>query len=660
MATHQFKTEVNQLLQLLIHSLYSNKDIFLREIVSNASDALDKLKYLTVSDEAYKSISFTPRIDITFDEKENILTVQDSGIGMNDEDLTNNIGTIARSGTKSFFEKLSGDAAKDSALIGQFGVGFYSAFMAAKKIDVYSRKAAGDGKIWHWASDGTNSYELDEVAADSAVAKKYGFDKPELSGSAIEMHLNDDSKEYASRWKIEELIKKYSDHIAFPIFLHYEQKKYDDKGKETGSESKIDQVNSASALWKRSKSELKKEDYNEFYKTNCHDGSDPLHYVHTHAEGTQEYTTLFYVPQNAPFDMYQADYKSGVKLYVKRVFITDDDRELLPSYLRFVRGIIDSEDLPLNVSREILQQNRILENIKKQSVKKLLGEFKKMGEEADKARKTEADKRSDDEKKAIEDWNKFVKNFNRPMKEGLYSDYENRDEIAEIIRFKSTDASGTGDDNYTSFADYVQRMKTDQKAIFYISGSDEKNLRANPLVKAYTDKGFEVLILDDDIDDIVIPGFGKYKNEFELKAVNRSGSDEDLGGDKKEAEKKEKEFKPVVEKIKKALGDKVKEVKLSKTLSGENPSCIVVDENDPSYQMERMMKAMGQMGPEIKPILEVNGDHPILAKIKESDDEALIADVSEVLLDQALLIAGVELKEPAEFVKHLNNLLSNA
>ena len=658
MATHQFKTEVNQLLQLLIHSLYSNKDIFLREIVSNASDALDKLKYLTVSDDAYKALKFDPRIDITFDEKENILTVQDSGIGMNDADLENNIGTIARSGTKSFFEKLSGDAAKDSALIGQFGVGFYSAFMAAKKIDVYSRKAAGDGKIWHWSSDGTNSYELDEVAADSAVAKKYGFDKPELSGSAIEMHLNDDSKEYASRWKIEELIKKYSDHIAFPIFLHYEQKKYDDKGKETGSESKIDQVNTASALWKRSKSELKKEDYNEFYKTNCHDGNDPLHYVHTHAEGTQEYTTLFYVPQNAPFDMYQADYKSGVKLYVKRVFITDDDRELLPSYLRFVRGIIDSEDLPLNVSREILQQNRILENIKKQSVKKLLGEFKKMGEEADKARKTEADKRTDEEKKAIEDWNKFVKNFNRPMKEGLYSDYENRDEIAEIIRFKSTDASGTGDGNYTSFADYVQRMKPDQKAIFYISGSDEKNLRANPLVKAYTDKGFEVLILDDDIDDIVIPGFGKYKNEFELKAVNRAGSDEDLGGDKKEAEKKEKEFKPVVEKIKKALGDKVKEVKLSKTLSGENPSCIVVDENDPSYQMERMMKAMGQMGPEIKPILEVNGDHPILAKIKESDDDALSADVSEVLLDQALLIAGVELKEPAEFVKHLNNLLS--
>ncbi len=654
---HEFQTEVNQLLKLIIHSLYSNKDIFLREIVSNASDALDKLKYLSVSDDAFKSIKFDPRIDISFDEKDSVLTVQDSGIGMNEEDLTNNLGTIARSGTKAFMEQLTAEASKDSALIGQFGVGFYSAFMAAKKIDVYTRKAAGDGKIMHWSSDGTNSYEIDEIAVDSAVAKKYGFDDVNKSGSAIEMHLNDDSKEFASRWKLEELIKKYSDHIAFPIFLHYEQKKYDDKGNETSSENKVDQINSASALWKKSKSELKDKDYNEFYKTFGHDSQDPLHYVHTHAEGTQEYTTLFFIPQTAPFDMYQADYKSGVKLYVKRVFITDDDRELLPSYLRFVRGIIDSEDLPLNVSREILQQNRILDNIRSASVKKLLSEFKKMGEAADKAKKVEEAKRSDDDKKAIEKWNKFVKNFNRPMKEGLYSDYANRDEIAEIVRFKSTDASGTGDGNYTSFADYVGRMKPEQKAIYYISGSDEKNLRANPLLKAYVAKGFEVLVMDDDIDDIVIPGFGKYK-EFELKAVNRSGSDEDLGGDKDEAKKKEEAFKPVVEKIKKALGDKVKEVKLSKTLSGENPSCIVVDENDPSYQMIQMMKAMGQSGPDLKPILEVNGDHPILAIIKDSEDEALIKDVSEVLFNQALLIAGAEIKEPAEFVKHLNNLLS--
>ena len=655
MAKYQFQTEVNQLLKLIIHSLYSNKDIFLREIISNGSDALDKLKYLTVSDDAYKGIQFEPRIDITFDEKDSVLTVQDSGIGMNEEDLTNNLGTIARSGTKAFMEKLTSEAAKDSALIGQFGVGFYSAFMAASKIDVYTRKAAGDGKIWHWSSDGTNSYDIEEVAADSEIAKKYGFDDANRSGSAIEMHLNEDSREFASRWKIEELIKKYSDHIAFPIYLHYEQKKYDDKGNVTGSENKVDQVNSASALWKKSKSELKPEDYNEFYKTIGHDGQEPLHYVHTHAEGTQEYTTLFYVPQSAPYDMYQADYKSGLKLYVKRVFITDDDRELLPAYLRFVRGIIDSEDLPLNVSREILQQNRILETIKKSSVKKLLSEFKKMGEAADKARKSENP--TDDEKKAIEKWNKFVANFNRPMKEGLYSDYENREEISEIVRFKSTDASGIGDDNWTSFADYVQRMKPEQKAIFYISGSDEKNLRENPLVKAYTAKGFEVLIMADDIDDIVMPGFGKYK-DFELKAVNRSGSDEDLGTDKAEAEKKEKEFKPVAEKIQKALGEKVKEVKISKTLTAENPSCIVVDENDPSYQMIQMMRAMGQSGPELKPILEINADHPIVARIKDTDDEALIKDVAEVLFNQALLIAGVEIKEPTEFVKHLNNLLA--
>ncbi len=656
MATYQFQTEVNQLLKLIIHSLYSNKDIFLREIVSNASDALDKLKYLSVSDDAFKNIQFEPRIDISFDEKAQILAVQDSGIGMDDADLTTNLGTIARSGTKAFLEKLQNEkAAGDSNLIGQFGVGFYSAFMASKKIDVYTRKASGDGKIWHWSSDGTNSYEMEELAGDSEAAKKYGFDRPELTGTAIEMHLNDESKDYASRWKIEELVKRYSDHIAFPIYLHYVQNKYDDKGKVTGSENKVDQVNSASALWKRPKSELKAADYNEFYKTIGHDGDDPLLHIHTHAEGTQEYTTLFFVPRRAPFDMYQADYKSGVKLYVKRVFITDDDRELLPAYLRFVRGIIDSEDLPLNVSREILQQNRILETIKSQSVKKLLGEFKKLGEAADKARK--AEKPSDKEKESIEKWNLFVTSYNRPMKEGLYGDYANRDEIAEIVRFKSTDASGTGDGNWTSFADYVQRMKSGQKAIYYITGTDEKNLRENPLLKAYTDKGFEVLIMADDIDDIVIPGYGKYK-DFELKAVNRAGSDEELGVDKAEAEKKEKEFKPVVEKIKKALGDEVKEVKLSKRLAEDSPSCIVVDENDPSFQMERMMKAMGQTAPEVKPILEVNGSHPFVAKIKDSDDEALIKDVSEVLLNQARLIAGIEIKEPAAFVKHLNNLLS--
>lgn len=654
MAKYQFQTEVNQLLKLIIHSMYSNKDIFLREIVSNASDALDKLKYLTVSDDKYKDVAFNPRIDISFNEEKKILSVQDSGIGMDEEDLTNNLGTIARSGTKAFIDMLSKNGSGSSDLIGQFGVGFYSAFMAASKIDVYTRKAAGNGKVLHWSSDGTNSYEIEELTEKSEAYCQYGFDKAETVGSVIEIHLNDDSKDYASRWKIDELIKKYSNHIAFPIYLHYVQTKYNKDGKAEGTENKVDQVNSASALWKRNKSELKKEDYNDFYKTISHDGTDPLMYVHTHAEGTQEYTTLFYVPRTAPFDMYQADYKSGVKLYVKRVFITDDDRELLPSYLRFIRGVIDSEDLPLNVSREILQQNRILETIKTQSVKKLLSEFKKLGDEAKKLEsKTEL---SDAEKETLEKWHDFVKSYNRPLKEGLYSDFANRDEIAEIIRFKSTADEGNGD-KWTSFADYVQRMKPDQKSIYYISGSDEKNLRSSPLLEAYKKKGFEVLIMADDIDDIVIPAYGKYK-DFELKSVSRAGSDEELGVDKEEAKKKEEAFKPVQEKIKKALEGRVKDVVLSKRLS-DSPSCIVVDENDPSLQMERMMKAMGQGGGDfVKPILEINADHAIVKKLEGPVSEEFVKNVSEVLLDQALLVSGAELKDPADFVKSLNSLLA--
>ena len=676
MATHQFQTEVNQLLKLIIHSLYSNKDIFLREIVSNASDALDKLKYLTVSKDEYKQVRFDPRIDIFFDENKKTLTVQDSGIGMDEADLNANLGTIARSGTKAFLEQLEKDAQKDSALIGQFGVGFYSAFMASSRIDVITRKAGKtpDGKfnpLYRWSSTGTESYDLEEIKADSEDAKRYGLDKEDAHGTVVIMTLNDESSEYASRWKVEELVKRYSDHIAFPIYLHYVQKKYDDKGKETGSENKTEQINSASALWKRPKSELKKEDYDNFYKTLSHDTADPLMYVHTHAEGTQEYTTLFYVPERAPFDMYQADYKSGVKLYVKRVFITDDEKELLPPYLRFVRGIIDSEDLPLNVSREILQQNRILTAIKTASVKKLLSEFKKLAENAKKEAPTDgkagADKKAEagkDDKKpaaktAADIWNIFVSQYNRPLKEGLYSDFANRDELCEIIRFKSTAPEGTGDNKWTSFADYVQRMKSGQKAIYYITGNDEQNLRNSPLLEAYKAKGFEVLIMADEIDDIVFPSLGKYK-DFDLKAVNRAGSDEELGVDKKEAEKKEKEFKPLTEKIKKALGDRVKDVHLSKRLS-DSPSCIVVDENDPSLQLERMMKAMGQAGMgDVKPILEVNGEHPLVASLKDCEDEQRIADISGVLLDQALLVSGAELKDPADFVKKLNRLLTHA
>ena len=636
MAKYEFQTEVNQLLHLIIHSLYSNKEIFLRELVSNASDALDKLKYLTVSDAALKNLQFNPRIDITFNEDAAAptLTIRDTGIGMNDEDIKNNLGTIARSGTKAFLEQLAAEDKKDSNLIGQFGVGFYSAFMVASKIEVVSKKA-GENTVWKWISDGKGEYELEQTD-DSAFPLI--DDIPEgANGTCITLYLNNEDSEFASRWKIEDIIKRYSDHIAFPIYLHYIHKEYDDKGNEKSQAAKSEQINDASALWQKPKSELKDEDYKNFYKSLSHDSTDPLLYIHTKAEGTQEYTTLFYVPAKAPFDMYHADYKPGVKLFVKRVFITEDEKELLPVYLRFVRGIIDSEDLPLNVSREILQQNRILNNIRSASVKKLLGEFKKLSE-------------NDKEK-----YETFIAEYNRPLKEGLYSDYEHRDELLELIRFRTTNEENT----WTSLADYVQRMKEGQKAIYYITGGDEKALRQSPHLEAYKAKGFEVLIMPDEIDDIVIPSVGKYK-DWELKAANRAGSDEELSTDeeKKEAKQKEKDFKPIVEKIKNALGDAVKEVRLSKRLA-DSPSCIVVDENDPSLQMERMMRAMGQqLRGEVKPILEINAEHPILQRLKDTDDEALIADTAFVLLDQALLLEGSTLKDTADFVKRLNKLLA--
>ena len=636
MAKYEFQTEVNQLLHLIIHSLYSNKEIFLRELVSNASDALDKLKYLTVSDAALKNLQFNPRIDISFNENAATptLTIRDTGIGMNDEDIKNNLGTIARSGTKAFLEQLAAEDKKDSNLIGQFGVGFYSAFMVASKIEVVSKKA-GENTVWKWISDGKGEYELEQTD-DSAFPLI--DDIPEgANGTCITLYLNNEDSEFASRWKIEDIIKRYSDHIAFPIYLHYIHKEYDDKGNEKSQAAKSEQINDASALWQKPKSELKDEDYKNFYKSLSHDSTDPLLYIHTKAEGTQEYPTLFYVPAKAPFDMYHADYKPGVKLFVKRVFITEDEKELLPVYLRFVRGIIDSEDLPLNVSREILQQNRILNNIRSASVKKLLGEFKKLSE-------------NDKEK-----YETFIAEYNRPLKEGLYSDYEHRDELLELIRFRTTNEENT----WTSLADYVQRMKEGQKAIYYITGGDEKALRQSPHLEAYKAKGFEVLIMPDEIDDIVIPSVGKYK-DWELKAANRAGSDEELSTDeeKKEAKQKEKDFKPIVEKIKNALGDAVKEVRLSKRLA-DSPSCIVVDENDPSLQMERMMRAMGQqLRGEVKPILEINAEHPILQRLKDTDDETFIADTAFVLLDQALLLEGSTLKDTADFIKRLNKLLA--
>lgn len=621
MAKHSFQTEVNQLLHLIIHSLYSHKEIFLRELISNASDALDKLKYLTLVDETCRGLPFNPRIDIRMDEKDHKwLSVSDTGIGMNDQDLVENMGTIARSGTRIFLNRMTGDAKKDSNLIGQFGVGFYSSFMVADRVEVVTRKA-GESKAWRWESDGKGEYDIQEAERDSF-------------GTTVTLFLNEEGKEFASRWRIEEIIRKYSNHVPFPIFLHYEKTEYDDKGKEKGKRQVEEQINSASALWKRPKSELKEEDYHEFYKTLSHDTEDPLLYIHTRAEGALEYTTLFYVPKKAPFDMYQVDYHPGVKLYVKRVFITDDDKELMPTYLRFLRGIIDSEDLPLNVSREILQQNRIIVNIRNASVKKVLGEFQRLALE-------------DKEK-----YNLFISQYNRPLKEGLYTDYGNRDILLELVRFKSTKVEG-----YTSLEEYVHRMRSDQKAIYYITGENETTLRNSPLLEAYKRKDIEVFVMDDDIDEIVIPVIGKYK-DYELKPVNRSDAGEDLKSEEDATAKEE--VKPAVEKIKRALGDRVKDVRVSIRLS-DSPSCIVTDESDPSYKVAAMLKAMGHKElPEVKPILEVNPSHEIVQRLNRIEDPLLIDDISILLLDQALFVEGVPVKDPADFVKRLNRILAKA
>lgn len=626
MAKKQFKTEVSDLLNLIIHSLYSNREIFLRELISNASDAIDKLKYLSLTDEKLKGFSFDPVINISFDTSAKTLTISDNGIGMDEEELNNNLGTIASSGTKKFLSSLSDDAKKNSNLIGQFGVGFYSAFMVASKVEVISRKA-GEEKACRWESEGKSTYTVTEAERSS-------------QGSDIILHLNEDGADYANRWQLETLIKKYSDHIAYPIYLEYDQEHYKDEKDAEGNpvkevEHKREQINSASALWTRSKSSIKDEEYKEFYKNNYSDSEDPLFYIHTHAEGATEYTTLFYIPAKAPFDMYYADYRPGVKLYVKRVYITDDDKELLPTYLRFVRGIIDSEDLPLNVSREILQENKIMTAIRNGSVKKLLGEFKKIADNNP------------------ELYEKFISQYNRPLKEGLYSDYANRESLLELVRYKSSEVEG-----WTSLASYKERMKEGQKAIYYITGGKENILRNSPLIASYKEKGYEVLIMDDDIDDIVTSMVYEYK-ELPFKAINKTGAMDDIKKDEAKSEEKKKEESALAQKMKSALGDAVKDVVISSRLSADSAAVIVMDENDPSIQMQKILKQMGggeDLG-EIKPILEVNADNALIRKIDQCTDEEMVKDLSSVVLNQAYIAEGIMPKDPAAFVRQVTRLL---
>lgn len=619
MAKHQFQTEIGQLLKLMTHSLYSNKEIFIRELVSNSSDALDKFNYLSLTDEKFKNSDWAGKIFIKLDEKDGSLTIGDNGIGMNEADLMDNLGTIAKSGTKAFMENLTGDAKKDSNLIGQFGVGFYSVFMVADKVDVVSKKA-GEEQAYMFSTDGTGEYEVKPVTKDE-------------HGTVIYIKLKEDEKEFLSTWKVKEVVKKYSDHIAYPIMLNYTEEETTGEGDDavTKSVDKSEQINAATALWTLPKSQLKEEDYNEFYKTISHGDDEPLAYLHNKVEGSQEFTTLFYIPKTAPMDMYRADYTPGVKLYVKRVFITDDDKELLPPYLRFVKGIIDSEDLPLNVSRELLQENRILANIKQNSVKKILAEIKKL---------------------SGEDAQTFTSQYNRVIKEGIYTDQMNKETLLDIVRYKSSTEEGL-----VSFEDYISRGDSEKKEIYYITGEDENVLRNSPLIEAYKKANIEVLIMDDkEVDSIVSPMIGSYK-EWSLKDITTVEAP-----DSKSQEEKEeisKEFKPLTDKIKEILGEEVKEVKISTRLTS-SPSCVLKDSSDPMAGMAQMFAQMGQEMPEIPLILEINPDHEMIKKLDALSDESLFGDISWILLDSAKLSEGLEPKDKAAFAQRVAHLATKA
>ncbi len=619
MAKHQFQTEIGQLLKLMAHSLYSNKEIFIRELVSNASDALDKFNYIRLTDEQFKEADWKGKIFIGLDKEDGSLTIGDNGIGMNEEDLMSHLGTIAKSGTKSFVESLTGDAKKDSNLIGQFGVGFYSVFMVAEYVDVITKRA-GETQAYKFSTDGTGEYEIKPVTKEE-------------HGTIIYIKLKSDEKEFLDKWRTQEVVKKYSNHIAYPIILNYSQEETTGEGetKETKMVKKSEQINAATALWTLPKSELKEEDYIEFYNTIAHEDGAPLCYLHNRVEGAQEFTTLFYIPKKAPFDIYRADYKSGVKLYVKRVFITDDDKELLPTYLRFVRGIIDSEDLPLNVSREILQENRILANIKQNSVKKILSEIKKL---------------------SGEDAVTFAEQYNKLIKEGIYTDYTNKETLLEIVRYKSSAQEGV-----VSLDEYISRGNSEKKEIYYIIGENEKALRNSPLLEAYKQSSIEVLILDDkEIDEIVTPMIGEFK-EWQFKDITTIEAPES----KTQEEKEEisKEFKSLTDKIKSVLGDEVKEVKTSTRLTA-SPSCVLKDSSDPMAGMAQMFARMGQEMPEIPLIMEINPDHEMIQKLNHLEDENLFSAISWVLFDSAKLSEGLEPKDKVLFAQRVAEIANKA
>ena len=611
--THEFQTEVSQLLDLMIHSLYSNKEIFLRELVSNASDAIDKLKFESLSNDKLIEAKEEPSIHIDIDKDAGTITIKDNGIGMTHDEVMENIGTIANSGTKKYLEGLDKNQTQDSNLIGQFGVGFYSAFIVSNTVTLLSRKA-GDDKAngTKWISKGKGDYSIETVELEDY-------------GTTIILDVKKAEKEFIDDFRIRGVISKYSDHITVPIMML----KPSEEDKDV---IEYEKINEATAFWMKDKKELSQADYDEFYKALTYDFEGPLTQIHNRVEGKLDYSSLLYIPKKAPFDMWEPKRKSGVKLYAKRVFIMEGNEELLPQYLRFIKGVIDTADLSLNVSREILQGSKVVDTIKKASVKRILSELDKMS------------------KNKPENYATFWKEFGMVIKEGVVEDFVNKEKISNLLRFTSTSADSS--DQTISLKDYIGRMKEGQKNIYYVTADTYAAAKGSPHLEIFKQKDIEVLLLSDRVDEWLVANFGDFE-EHSLKSIAK-GDLEDLDSkeDKKKKEKTVKDFESVITKAQEILSNQVKEVKVSSRLS-ESPSCLVADENELGGNMERIMKSLGQDIPDTKPILEINPDHPLVIKLKTKIDEDLV----KVLFDQAVLSEGGQIKEPAEFVKRMNKLM---
>jgi molecular chaperone HtpG len=621
-----FQAEVKQLLQLMIHSLYSNKEIFLRELISNASDAADKLRFEAINNSALFENDPDLKIKVTFDKAARTITISDNGIGMSRDEAIEHLGTIAKSGTREFFSKLSGDQQKDAALIGQFGVGFYSAFIVADKITVETRRAglsATEGV--RWESGGEGDFSVETIVKESR-------------GTTITLHLREGEDEFLSNWKLKSIIRKYSDHISLPIVMQKEE--WDEEKKETVIKDEFETVNQASALWARSKSDITPEQYTEFYKHVAHDFEPPLAYTHNRVEGRSEYTQLLYIPSHAPFDLWDRNKRGGIKLYVKRVFIMDDAEQLMPVYLRFVKGVIDSADLPLNVSREILQESRDVKVIREGSTKRVLGLLEELA--------------NSDEQEQKDKYATVWKEFGQVLKEGIGEDQTNKERIAKLLRFAST--HNDSDAQNVSFADYIGRMKEGQDKIYYVTADSYAAAKNSPHLEIFRKKGVEVLLLTDRVDEWML----SFLHEVEGKElVSVAKGDLDLGKledetEKKQHEETETQYKDLVEKMKTALADKAKDVRVTFRLT-DSPACLVADEHELSGNLLRMLKAAGQSAPEAKPILEINPDHPLVQRLKY--EEAKFDDWSQILFDQAMLAEGGTLADPAGFVRRLNEML---